>query len=287
MSRTLLIALVAVLIVLSGVGGYALAASRSDSVEDAVAAGNEAAAAEFAAAREEAAEQGEADGEREGARAGHNRGEALGIAEGSFAGRRAAKDAFRETLLTVGVRSETEREIGAVGAGSIGALEGSGDVLVVGDSLEVGTSPYLAKYLDEDVELEVNAVGGASSIGIFEQFQESYDPAQSVIVFDAGTNDDPAYPQILASQLERVSDIVGNRCMVVPTINDGTDARGKNQAVGSFVATRPGTQSPDWAGLVQDSPQIMSSDGIHALPEGYDRRAELIADAINTCLSFG
>lgn len=287
MRRPFLIALAAALIALVGVGGYALAASRSDSVEDAVAAGTEAAAGEFASARAEAAEQGEADGRRDGARAGRNRGEGLGIEEGSFAGRRAAKVEFRETLLTVGVRSESEREIGAVGAGSIGALEGSGEVLVVGDSLEVGTSPYLAKYLGGDVELDVNAVGGASSIGIFEQFQESYDPAQSVVVFDAGTNDDPAYPQILAAQLERVSDIVGNRCMVVPTINDGTGARGKNQAVSSFVATRPGTQSPDWAGFVRDNPQIMQPDGIHGTAEGYDLRAELIAEGINTCLSFG
>ena len=66
--------------------------------------------------------------------------------------------------------------------------------LVVGDSLEELTSPYLQRYLP-GVPLTVNAVGGSNSYQILDLFEESYDPSQSVIVFDAGTNDNPAYPR--------------------------------------------------------------------------------------------
>jgi uncharacterized BrkB/YihY/UPF0761 family membrane protein len=54
------------------------------------------------------------------------------------------------------------------------------------------------------VHLTVNAVGGYSSLQIFELFRQSYDSSQNVIVFDAGTNDNPNYPEILAGRLQAV-----------------------------------------------------------------------------------
>ena len=110
-------------------------------------------------------------------------------------------------------------------------------MLVVGDSLEVLTSPYLQRYLPS-THLTISAKGGYSSIQLFELFEEAYDPAQSVIVFDAGTNDNPAYPSILASRLEAVAKLVGNRCLVVPTIHgltvNGITSAGKNLVVREF-----------------------------------------------------
>ena len=64
------------------------------------------------------------------------------------------------------------------------SASGGGRVLVVGDSLEELTSPYLRRYLPS-VPLTVDAVGGSNSYQIYELFEESYDPSQSVIVFDA------------------------------------------------------------------------------------------------------
>ena len=123
-------------------------------------------------------------------------------------------------------------------------------MLVVGDSLEELTSPYLSRYLP-GVELTINAVGGYNSYQIFDLFQESYEPSDDVIVFDAGTNDNPEYPEILAGNLAKVAETVGDRCMVVPTIHgftvNGVDNTGKNQVVAEFAASRPGTQVPDWA----------------------------------------
>jgi hypothetical protein len=171
-------------------------------------------------------------------------------------------------------------------AATAGAAQAS--VLVVGDSLEELTSPYLGKYLP-GVKLTVNAVGGSNSYEIFDLFQESYEPSQSVVVFDAGTNDDPEYPQILAGNLAKVAQIVGpDTCMVVPTIHgytvNGVDNTGKNRVVREFAASRPGTQVPEWAGWVHTHKDLMA-DELHPGPEGADARAQLIAQGILGCLN--
>jgi hypothetical protein len=164
---------------------------------------------------------------------------------------------------------------------------GNGGVLVVGDSLEELTSPYLKQYLP-GVPLTVNAVGGYNSYQIFDLFQESYDPSQSVIVFDAGTNDNPAYPQILAGNLKAVTEVIGDRCMVVPTIHgltvNGIDNAGKNVVVEEFAASRPGTQTPDWAGAEATHPELMQADDLHPIAAGADLRARLIAQGVKACL---
>jgi hypothetical protein len=162
-------------------------------------------------------------------------------------------------------------------------------VLVVGDSLEELTSPYLSRYLP-GVELTVNAAGGYNSFQIFDLFEESYDPSMDVVVFDAGTNDNPAYPEILAGNLAKVAGIVGDRCLVVPTIHgftvDGVDNTGKNRTVAEFAASRPGTQVPDWAAVVATHPELMQADNLHPVEEGSDYRAQLIAQGIQGCLAY-
>jgi hypothetical protein len=163
-----------------------------------------------------------------------------------------------------------------------------GGVLVVGDSLEELTSPYLAKFLP-GIPLTINAVGGYNSYQILELFEESYDPSQRVIVFDAGTNDNPSYPQILAENLSKVAATVGNRCMVVPTIHGlhpgGVDDSGKNRTVAEFAASRPGTQTPDWQGAVFRHPELMQADNLHPIEAGAELRARLIAQGVMACLT--
>jgi hypothetical protein len=168
------------------------------------------------------------------------------------------------------------------------AMEGNGGVLVVGDSLEELTSPHLHSLLP-GVRLTIDAVGGSNSYEIFDLFQESYAPSDSVIVFDAGTNDNPAYPEILAENLHKVAATVGDRCMVVPTIHgytvNGINNRGKNRVVHEFAASRPGTQTPDWATTVNQNPSLLEPDNLHPNPEGDEVRAQLIAEGISGCLS--
>jgi len=161
-------------------------------------------------------------------------------------------------------------------------------VLVVGDSLEELTSPHLAKFLP-GVPLTINAVGGYNSFQIYDLFEQSYDPSQRVIVFDAGTNDNPSYPQILAGNLAKVAAVVGDRCLVVPTIHGfhpgGVDDSGKNQVVAEFAASRPGTQTPDWQGAVFSHPELMQADNLHPIEAGAELRARLIAQGVMACLA--
>ena len=67
------------------------------------------------------------------------------------------------------------------------------------------------------------------------------------------------------------------RCIVVPTIHgftvNGVDNAGKNRVVAQFAASRPGTQTPDWAGFVHTHPQLMQSDGLHPIEAGAEDRA--------------
>ncbi len=128
--------------------------------------------------------------------------------------------------------------------------------------------------------LTINAVGGYNSYQIFDLFQESYEPSQRVIVFDAGTNDNPSYPEILAGNLAKVAAIAGDRCLVVPTIHGlhpgGVDDNGKNRVVREFAASRPGTQTPDWQGAVLRHPELMQADDLHPIEAG--RRTAGAAD---------
>jgi hypothetical protein len=78
--------------------------------------------------------------------------------------------------------------------------------------------------------------------------------------------------------------------MVVPTIHgftvDGVGNEGKNGVVADFAASRPGTQTPDWARVATRRPDLMQADDLHPTPEGADYRAQLIARGVRGCLAF-
>jgi hypothetical protein len=266
------------------VGGYLLGASTAPDAGDAH--------AERVAAERVAFKDGYAKGYDRGLR----RGRAAGATAGSRAGAsRGAQDGHATAQVTIkrAFVAQSSRSVSRPRGGAVSGppLPGSGGVLVVGDSLEELTSPFLQKYLPRS-QLTINAVGGYNSLQIYKLFQQSYDPSQSVVVFDAGTNDNPAYPEILAGRLQAVADQIGRRCMVVPTIHgltvNGIDSSGKNRAVRQFAASRPGTQTPDWAHAVATHPELMQPDHLHpTVPAGADFRARLIARGVKACLGDG
>jgi hypothetical protein len=263
-------------------GGYLLGKSSVAGEQDALAARHEAQRTAFVQARDHAIAGGRRSGLVAGRAASRQVARRLGAGRGLQSGTLAAARSVRTPnapSLSAALQPATRAPI----------LSGTGRVLVVGDSLEVLTSPYLKRYLP-GVPLTVNAVGGYSSLQIFDLFKQSYSPSDSVIVFDAGTNDNPSYPQILAGRLNAVANIVGNRCLVVPTIHgllvNGVTSAGKNRVVRQFAASRPGTQTPDWAGFVASHPELMQPDHLHPNTVGADARAQLIAEGVRQCLAL-
>lgn len=268
------IVVVVLLMVAAGFIGYDRGRNDESQVIDPAQAQENAAGYAFALANLRALGDGIDRGFATGVDAGADRAEALGEQRGTTAA---------ERLLA----RDDSGGAGPQPSGQIPTLDGSGAVLVVGDSLEVGTSPYLGAYLP-GVRVQSSAEVGYTSDEIRGLFEDAFDGSQSVIVFDAGTNDSPTSPDVLAGNLQAVAAEIGDRCMVVPTINGptigGVDSRGLNRVVQEFAASRPGTQVPDWAGAVRANPDLMQPDGIHALPSGYDLRASLISDGIRACL---
>jgi lysophospholipase L1-like esterase len=155
--------------------------------------------------------------------------------------------------------------------------------LVIGDSLEVGSGPYLRGALPG---VRVDAKKGRTSsegVGIL---ASRLAPSDQVIVFPLGTNDSPSTPAVLASDFAAVRRLAGDRCIVVATIArpplGGVSVAGINRVVQQFAA-QAGAQVVDWQTVVRSIPSLLGPDRVHATGEGYSLRAGLIAEAVQSC----
>jgi hypothetical protein len=284
MSARLAVLLVLVAVGAGAAAGYALGARHEAGRSDAAAVRRAAAVTAFPPAYTRAFADEWRDGFLSGGADGVVQGDRAGAASGRRAGATAAQKV--EVPVEPTPAAPGEHEVEAVPT----AAPATGDVLVVGDSLEVLTSPYLQRYLP-GVDLTIEAHGGFASPQLYDVFRDSFRPGHDVVVFDAGTNDSPLYPQILESKLAAVAGAVGDRCLVVPTIHsyvvDGVGDAGKNRVVRAFAASRPGTQTPDWQAAVAAHPELMQPDDLHPNTEGADFRARLIAEGVKACLALG
>jgi lysophospholipase L1-like esterase len=168
--------------------------------------------------------------------------------------------------------------------------QGPPSVLVVGDSLQVGSGPYLEAALGA-LSAEIDHRTGRGSAEGLSVLRSRLRAQHAAVVFDLGTNDDPGLPDALASNLAAAREAVGTRCLVVatilrPAVGGVTDA-GLNAAVRRFAGESPTVQLVDWHGVATGTPGLPYPDGIHARPEGYDLRGRLLARAVKSCLGVG
>lgn len=159
-------------------------------------------------------------------------------------------------------------------------------VLYVGDSLGVGTTPYLRGLLPGTPIRADNRVGRPTpeALGVLAKLLR---PSDTVVVFDSGTNDDPRATNAYAARLQQARRLAGNRCLVLVTLNRprigrGT-AAGMNAVVANLAYSDPNLQVADWASVVNR--RILSRDGIHANGQGYAIRARLVGQAIQECVA--
>lgn len=183
----------------------------------------------------------------------------------------------------------------AVALVSTSALPTSGDaanagparsVLDLGDSLSLGTGPYLRARLrgyriDRLYDVGLHAYDAASIVA---RSRSSLPP---VLVVSAGTNDDP---RIVSTFIRAVSQVIGvagpERCVVWPTIVRppavGATYDKLNQALRRAAARHPNLVLVDWVGMVHRHRWWLSDDGVHVTVAGYRARAATIAAAVRT-----
>jgi len=169
----------------------------------------------------------------------------------------------------------------------VAAQGAGGSALVVGDSLEVGSGPYLRGAL-AGVPLELDAKRSRSSSEGLRVLASKLGPEHEVVVFPLGTNDFSA--SAFASNLAAARELAGQRCMVVATIARpnlrGSSTADLNRVVEQFAGTG-NAQVADWRSAALSTPGVLGRDRIHASAPGYALRASLLAEAVQGCLLGG
>jgi lysophospholipase L1-like esterase len=184
--------------------------------------------------------------------------------------------------LTAGILATAAVAATCLAAPAAAFQDGAG-VLVIGDSLEVGSGPYLRGLLPGAV---VDAERGRTSSQGVRVLASRLDPSVEVIVFPLGTNDSPSNAGGLAANLAAVRQLAGDRCVVVATLSrppvGGVSVAGLNGVVEQF-AGRSAAQVADWRTVVRSIPSLLVRDRVHATGEGYSVRATLLAEAVQGC----
>lgn len=143
--------------------------------------------------------------------------------------------------------------------------------VVVGDSLGVGTVPYLQRALGGPVRADVR-VGRSSSDGV-NALSRLLRGGADQVVLDLGTNDGSA--QQLRQSVRRAQSLAGDRPIYIPTVN-GPGAAQKNAMLRRLAGGN--VHLVNWAG---QSRGLVGGDGIHASGRGYQQRARIVAHSIN------
>src|SRR5918992_533228 len=106
---------------------------------------------------------------------------------------------------------------GILAAGAVAALlfapSAAAAVLVVGDSLEVGSAPHLRAALGG---VDVDAEPGRTSSEGVRVLARRLGREHDVVAFPLGTNDTSA--DVFAANLAAVAQLAGGRCVVLATI---------------------------------------------------------------------
>lgn len=159
-------------------------------------------------------------------------------------------------------------------------------MLDLGDSLSIGTDPYLRPRLrgyqiQRLYDIGLHAQDVAAIVG---QVGASL---PSVLVISAGTNDDPRMVSAFARSISGVVRSAGpTRCVVWPTISRppavGASYDRLNRALTRAAARHENLILVDWADMVRRHRAWLSRDGVHVSVTGYRARASAIADAVTT-----
>lgn len=165
--------------------------------------------------------------------------------------------------------------------------EPSRNLLVNGDSLAVGTGPYLPRMLrrwrvTQSTAVSRHAFEGASVMRAYGR------RLPRVIHLSLGTNDDPRNLSGFRSAIRSVMAVAGRRRCVVwanvvrPPVA-GASYAGYNRVLAQESKGRSNLRVVNWARLVRQNPGWLAGDGVHVSATGYAVRAQTVARSVRRC----
>ena len=160
-------------------------------------------------------------------------------------------------------------------------------LLVNGDSLAVGTKPYLPGQLrgwkvTQSASVSRHAFEGADVMRAYGR------SLPRVIHVSLGTNDDPNQVDAFRAAIRDVMEVAGpHRCVVWTIIVRppvaGASYAGYNRALAVESRPRENLRVVNWARMVHQHPEWLSDDGVHVNVDGYRARATAIAQSVRRC----
>lgn len=172
-------------------------------------------------------------------------------------------------------------------ATSTARVPGSRTLLVVGDSLTVGTEPYIHRYLrgwriHQRVAISTQVTEGP---GILRSYGRHL---PRVIFVNLGTNGDPRASGTFLSTIRRTMRIAGpRRCVVWSTIVRppvaGASYTRLNRVLAEQARKRPNLIVFRWVRLARRHPEWFGPDHVHVTAAGYKVRARAMATQIRHC----
>jgi hypothetical protein len=175
----------------------------------------------------------------------------------------------------------------AAPAGGSGRKAVGKRLFVVGDSLAVGTKPYLAADLHgwrirSSLSISKHAPEGASELA---RRGHSLPP---VVVASLGTNNDPHATGSFEAAVRKSLRSVGKRgCIVWPNIVrpavGGASYAGYNQVLARIAHRNHHLRVVDWAAIAAHNRGWLGDDGVHPNATGYMVRARAIARQVRRC----
>jgi lysophospholipase L1-like esterase len=158
-----------------------------------------------------------------------------------------------------------------------------GTVTLIGDSLNVGIEPYLGQALPRWRVVADDQVGRTTPEGI--AALEAGQPAlSSYVVVSLGTNDGTDVAAFRAN-VARVLTLAGpDRCVIWATVwRDGKPDDAFNDVLRAAAEANKRLRLVAWAEMVDQEPGLLAADHLHGNGAGYEKRAEAVAEAVESC----
>ena len=160
-------------------------------------------------------------------------------------------------------------------------------LLVNGDSLAVGTAPYLPRELarwrvTQSTAVSRHAFEGASVLRAYGR------RLPRVIHVSLGTNDDPRSVSAFRAAVRQVMSAAGpRRCVVWANVVRppvaGASYAGYNRVLAQESRPRKNLRVVNWARMVRENSYWLAGDGVHVSAEGYQARARTVARSVRRC----